>query len=194
MEIWNSGQRGYLQRDAPMALVWLTVAPTMRLHATGVQCRLFGWIVFILFIQFLIGCDDRSNQQEQKVTMNTDIVKLRRFINLPAQVNSCEWQTGEFAPGGDWWLAATLNIDAGDISKFLQAPPKKERIEIPPALKLDSSFSALASYPNAVASESKGLSFIAEVYPVTPYESSPLLNGKAIKLSENIVFILLWTL
>ena len=126
--------------------------------------------------------------------MNNDVIALQRLIKLPADVDACEWQTGEFAPGGDWWLAATFKVKAEDLSKFLLDSPNKELVEIPSRLQLDSSFAALKSLPSAGIAGSNSISFIAEVYPVTPYESSPLLNGKVIKLSDRTIFILLWTL
>lgn len=126
--------------------------------------------------------------------MKTDIVALKRFINLPAEIVSGEWQTGEFAPGGDWWLAAVLKIKADDRSKFLVEPPEQQWVELPASLQLVSAFAALKSLPSASVADSQRLSFITPVYPVTPYESSPLLQGKALKLAEDTVFILLSTL
>lgn len=154
----------------------------------------FGWLMCFFVIQCLIGCNNASNNQEKIAEMNTDIIALKRFVKLPADVESCEWQTGEFAPGGDWWLAAVLSVKAEDLSKFLPEPSNQELVEIPPTLKLNSSFAVLKSFPSANVVGSDRTSFITEVYPVTPYENSPLLNGKTIKLSDRVVFILLWTL
>ncbi|MBK8509176.1 MAG: hypothetical protein V9G63_02385 [Candidatus Competibacter sp.] len=141
----------------------------------------------------LAGCGDPSEDQNEVTGMNTDILALQRLISLPAKVVSGEWQTGEFAPGRDWWLAAVLKIDAVDLPKFLLGTPDKGLVEMPPGLQLDSSFGALKSFPDAGAGRSQRHSFIAEIYPVSPYQSSPLLNGKAIKLADDTVFVLLWT-
>lgn len=160
----------------------------------SVRLKPCTWLICFLVLQYLIGCDSHSDPQEKKAVMNTDLVALQRLIKLPADVESCEWQTGEFVPGGDWWLAATLRIRSDDLSKFLPGQPNRELVELPSTLRFDSSFAALKSVPSTGVAGSNRISFIADVYPVTPYESSPLLNGKAIKLSEHVVFVLLWTL
>ena len=59
-------------------------------------------LAYILVI-FLMSCNNPSEEQKKVAEMNTDIVALQRFIKLPAKVVSSEWQTGEFAPGRDWW-------------------------------------------------------------------------------------------
>ena len=156
--------------------------------------QLNRWVklAYILVI-FLMGCHNPSEEQKKVAEMNTDIVALQRFISLPAKIGSSEWQTGEFAPGGDWWLAAVLKIDSDDSSKFLLGSPNKELVEMPSGLQLVSSFAALKAFPSAGISGAKQHAFIAEVYPITPYQSSPLLNGKAVKLANDTIFILLWT-
>ncbi|MEI2697704.1 MAG: hypothetical protein V9E94_04940 [Microthrixaceae bacterium] len=153
--------------------------------------RLGKLVYFLVF--FLMGCGNPSEEQKKVAEMNTDIVALQRFIKLPAKVVSSEWQTGEFAPGRDWWLAAVLKIDPSDLSKFLPGSSNKELVEMPLGLQLDSSFAALNAFSDAGVSKTKQHSFIAEVYPVTPYQSSPLLNGKSVKLADDTVFVLLWT-
>ncbi|MBL8260173.1 MAG: hypothetical protein JNM60_10230 [Candidatus Competibacteraceae bacterium] len=153
--------------------------------------RLGKLVCFLVFL--LAGCGNPSEEQKKVAEINTDIVVLQRFISLPAKIVSGEWQTGEFAPGRDWWLAAVLKIEAGDLSKFLPGSPDKGLVEMPPGLQLTSSFGALKSFPDAGASKTQQHSFIAEVYPVTPYQSSPLLSGKAVKLADETVFVLLWT-
>jgi len=156
--------------------------------------KVLGWLIYLIALQCLMSCDSHSDNQEKKAVMNSDVVALQRFIKLPADVDSCEWQTGEFAPGGDWWLAATFKVKTEELSKFLLEPPNKELVEIPSTLQFEASFAELKSLPSAGIAGSNSISFIADVYPVTPYESSPLLNGKVIKLSDHTVFILLWTL
>ena len=149
-------------------------------------------LAYILVI-FLMSCNNPSEEQKKVAEMNTDIVALQRFISLPAKIISGEWQTGEFAPGRDWWLAAVLKIEAGDLSKFLLGSSHKELVEIPSGLQLVSSFAALKAFPGAGIGGAKQHAFIVEVYPVTPYQSSPLLNGKAVELAKDKIFILLWT-
>jgi hypothetical protein len=77
---------------------------------------------------FLAGCSDDSGNSDRnmKKTMSTDIDGLIRLIHLPADVKRCEWQTGQRAPhGGDWWLAAALEVDIDRIPAFLRAPARK---------------------------------------------------------------------
>lgn len=145
---------------------------------------------FLVFL--LLGCDNSSEGQKKMAEMNTDLFALQRFINLPAKIVSGEWQTGELASGRDWWLAAILKIKAGDLPEFLLGTPYKDLVQIPDGLQLTSSFNALKSFPSATG-QNQQRNFIAEVYPVTPYQSSPLLHGKAVKLSDDTVFVLLWT-
>lgn len=156
-------------------------------------CNRWGWLLYCL-VFLSMSCGGHAEQPEKGTEMKTDIVALKRFINLPAEIVSGEWQTGEFAPGGDWWLAAVLKIKADDRSKFLVEPPEQQWVELPASLQLVSAFAALKSLPSASVADSQRLSFITPVYPVTPYESSPLLQGKALKLAEDTVFILLSTL
>ncbi len=126
--------------------------------------------------------------------MNTDLVALKRLINLPADPKSCQWQTGKFGlHGSDWWLAAVLEVDARTIPTFLQGAATKGVFETPPGLQLVSSFAAVKSLPDAQMTESQRVQLITEIHGIGPYASTPLLNGKAIRLSGNQVLVLLWT-
>jgi hypothetical protein len=126
--------------------------------------------------------------------MSTDIEQLQRLIHLPSGVMRCEWQTGSAAPqGGDWWVAAVLEVESEKIPDFLQGTATKEVFETPVGLELSSSFAALKLIPDAQAMEPSGIKLITETYSVAPYANSPLLNGKAVRLSPNQVLVVLWT-
>jgi hypothetical protein len=125
--------------------------------------------------------------------MNTDIIELKRLIELPGEVAACEWQTGEFAPSADWWITAVLQVDENDIGAFLQGPENEEYIQTPPGMSLTSSFAELKNLRDAQLNESGQLSAIAVTYSVGPFASSPLLNGKAVRLGDDKVLVMLWT-
>jgi len=127
--------------------------------------------------------------------MNTDVTELKRYIQVPGEVVSCEWQTGKFAPhGGDWWLAAVLDVPADEIDSFLQGPATTEVFETPPGLRLESAFAELESFPGAQTTEAPGIRLITETWSAAPYARSPLVNGKVIRLSETRVLLLLFTI
>lgn len=126
--------------------------------------------------------------------MNTDIDELQRLIHLPIGVKRCEWQTGATAPhGSDWWLAAVIEVEIDKIPDFLQGTGTKDVFETPPGLELISSFAALKLIPDAQPIEPSGIRLITETYSIAPYANSPLLNGKAVRLSPNQVLVVLWT-
>jgi hypothetical protein len=140
------------------------------------------------------GCGDDPKNVDRNRIMSTDLVELKRLINLPADVKRCEWQTGKLGPhGGDWWLAAVLDVEADRMSTFLQGAGTKAVFETPPGLKLASSFAALKSLPDAQVTESERIRLITETYGIGPYANSPLLDGRAIRLSGNQVLVVLWT-
>jgi len=152
----------------------------------------------LLFFSFGIltsGCSDNSTTTEQMNAMNTDINELKRLIQLPGDVKGCEWQTGKVAShGGDWWVAAVLEVASEDAAKFLSGPGTKELFETPLGMTLTSTFAALNSFPEAQPTQSKQISLVTETYGVEPYAKSPLLNGKAIRLSDQQVLVVLWTI
>jgi len=154
-------------------------------------------VVRLLMLPLLmVGCsDDFDNSQMYSSNgMKTDIDSLKRLIHLPANVERCEWQTGTRSPhGDDWWLAAVLEVNSDQLPAFLPGTGTREFFETPPGLELVSSFAALRLLPDAHPSESGGIALIVDTYGVSPYTSSPLLDGRAIKLSANQVFVTLWT-
>lgn len=156
-----------------------------------------AWVFRLLLLPvFLAGCSDDSGNSDSnmKKTMNTDIDDLMRLIHLPADVKRCEWQTGKRAlHGGDWWLAAALEVDSDRIPAFLQGIGTRTAIETPPGLELTASFAALKSLPGAQVTESGQVRLITTTYGVGPYANSPLLAGQAIRLSPSHVFVMLWT-
>lgn len=126
--------------------------------------------------------------------MNTDLAALKRLIKLPADVKRCEWQTGKFAQhGSDWWVAAVLDVGAEQMATFLPGPATKELFETPPGLQLTSSFAALKALPDAQSIERDRIRVLTDVHGAAPYASSPLLHGKAIRLSAAEVLVVLWT-
>jgi hypothetical protein len=159
----------------------------------------FHWKLYLcflgaVFITFFTGCNNNNQSQEQLTKMKTDMTELARFISLPEGVIHGEWQTGEYPTGNDWWLAVTLNFDEKNTSSFLKDPEGKELIETPNSLVLESSFAALKSLSGTVVDKEQGiLRLLTNTYSVSPYISSPLNNGKVIKLSDTQVMVYLWT-
>lgn len=126
--------------------------------------------------------------------MSTDLAALKRLINLPADVSRCEWQTGKLAPhGGDWWVASVLAVPADQMASFLHGPATNAVFETPPGLKFTSSFATLKALPGAQQIEPDRIRLVIETHDVEPFASSPLLNGKTIRLSATEVLVLLWT-
>lgn len=127
--------------------------------------------------------------------MSTDLTALQRLIKLPAEVKQVEWQTGKFAPqGGDWWVAAVLEVDADRMGSFLQGPATAELVETPPGMTLTSSFAALKALPGAQMIDANRVRMVVDTHGVDVYARSPLLNGQAMRLSASQVFVVLRTL
>lgn len=185
MEIWNTRHRQYLDCNHSVALTgcW-----------NQILWLLFIWSVVLPAIICAAGCTDNSGRTVEETKLNTDLEGLKRLINLPGGVKSCEWQTGQRAAhGGDWWVAAVLDIDSEKIADFLQGPGVKEVFETPPGLELVSSFAALKSLPEVQLLEPVGIRLLIDTFSVTPYANSPLLNGKAVGLSPSQILVVLWT-
>ena len=127
-------------------------------------------------------------------TVNTDLTALQRLIKLPANVQRAEWQTGPLAEhGGDWWVAAVLDVPAGGMSPFLAGPASAGTLDTPPGMLTTSSFAALKALPGAEPVADGRLRLAGDVHGIEPYASSPLLHGSALQLSPTQVFVLLWT-
>jgi hypothetical protein len=156
------------------------------------QMTLFVSIFGTFLIAYITGCGN-NQRKEQAVKMKTDITELSRLMNLPGKVDTCEWQTGDYPSGRDWWVVAILNIDGQSESLFLQGSGNEEYIETPPALQLDSSFAALKSMPGAQIGAKDVVRIVTKTYSATPYLSPPLNNGKVIRLSDNQILVFLWT-
>jgi hypothetical protein len=126
--------------------------------------------------------------------MSTDLVALKRLIKLPADVARGEWQTGKLAAhGSDWWVAAVLEVGADQMAAFLQGPVDKAALDTPPGLQFTSSFAALKALPGAQAIPGDRIRVVTDTHGIDAYASSPLLSGKAIRLSATQVFVVLWT-
>jgi hypothetical protein len=150
--------------------------------------------LLLILVLLMLGCNRNSTNGEQVNTMNSDLNGLKKLIQLPGDVKRCEWQTGSLAShGGDWWLAAVLEVEIQDIPGFLQGTGAKEVFETAPGLNLTSSFAELKSLAGARPTQQNQLRFTTETFGVEPYMKSPLLNGKAIRLSTNQIFVVLWT-
>lgn len=126
--------------------------------------------------------------------MSTDLVALKRLIKLPAEVARGEWQTGKLAQqGGDWWVAAILEVGAEQMSRFLPGPALETALDTPPGMSFGGSFAALKALPGAQRIKPDRLRLLVEVHGVEHYANSPLLGGNAIRLSSTQVFVVLWT-
>lgn len=155
-----------------------------------------AWVLSLslLLLLPLSGCGKDTGQVNEKKTMSNDLTELKRLIKLPADVKHCEWQTGKLAAhGGDWWVAAVLDVSADKMPLFLPGTGIRALFETPPGLNLASSFAALKTLPDAQVTESQRIRLITETFDVAPYANSPLLSGKAIRLSANQVLVVLWT-
>ncbi len=160
----------------------------------GTRRTLVYALLLLSLVIFAPGCGDNSINEDRRSTMNNDLNRLKQLIHLPADVKRCEWQTGSLAShGGDWWLAAVLEVEIEKIPEFLQGTGTKEVFETPPGLELTSSFAALKSFSEVQPTQSNQIRLITETYGVGPYLNSPLLNGKAIRLSTNQILVVLWT-
>ncbi len=150
--------------------------------------------LFLFLAVFATGCNDNSKHEGQMNTINNDLGRLEQLMNLPAGVKRCEWQTGGFASrANDWWLAAVLEVEPQKIPEFLQGTGVKEVFETLPGMELTSFFAALTSFAGAQAIQPNQIRLITDTYGAEPYLKSPLLNGKAIRLSENKILVVLWT-
>ena len=142
----------------------------------------------------LSACSDDKPNANRSNSVNTDLVALKRMIKLPAEIRSCAWQTGKRAAhGGDWWLAAVLDVGADSMAAFLSGPATEELFETPAGLTFDAPFDALRKLPQSQVSDSGRLQLVTPTYGIAAYASSPLLNGQAIRLSATQVLVLLWT-
>lgn len=147
-----------------------------------------------LLLAPLWGCSEEAGKAQAKTSMSTDLVALKRLIKLPADVSRCEWQTGKLAPhGGDWWVAAVLSVPGDQMSSFLHGPATQALFETPPGLQFTSSFAALKALPDAQAIAPDRIRVVIDTHDIEPYASSPLLNGKTIRLTATEVLVLLWT-
>ncbi|KQV81292.1 hypothetical protein [Rhizobacter sp. Root1221] len=95
--------------------------------------------------------------------------------------------------GGDWWLAAVLDVPATALPSFLPGDAAPATFDIPPGLALASSFATLKALPGARSSPDGRLRVTANVHGVGPYASSPLLHGHTMPLSATQVLVVLWT-
>jgi len=140
----------------------------------------------------LAGCG--KDNPKQGPTVNTDLTALKRLIKLPADVSHAEWQTGPMAEhGGDWWVAAVLDVPAASMPQFLAGPGVAGTLDTPPGMQSTASFSALKDLPGARPVADDRLSVSGDLHGIEPYASSPLLHGHALQLSPTRVFVLLWT-
>jgi len=140
----------------------------------------------------LAGCG--KDNPKPGPTVNTDLTALKRLIKLPADVSHVEWQTGPMAEhGGDWWVAAVLDVPAAAMPQFVAGPGAPGTLDTPPGMQATGSFAALKGLPGATPVAGDRLSVTGQLHGVEPYASSPLLHGHALQLSPTRVFVLLWT-
>lgn len=139
------------------------------------------------------GCG-RDAAPHQGIAVSNDVVALGRLIKLPADVTRAQWQTGPMAAhGGDWWLAAILDLPPQRLAAFLPGPGHPGSLETPPGMLADGEFTTLKSLPGATPLDGGGLRLSGDVHGIAPFASSPLLHGGALQLSPTRVFVLLWT-
>ncbi len=126
--------------------------------------------------------------------MNKDLDGLKRLIKLPAEPRAATWQTGQAAAaGGDWWLAAILDISPDQRPLFLAGAPDQTLFETPTGLRLEAEFAALKALPGAELTAQRRLRVVTDTWGVGPYAKSPLLDGKVIQLGADRVLLLLGT-
>jgi hypothetical protein len=194
MAIWNIGYRKHVDREYPKTIVTNSQVTIPDGKPMVARKGLVYALLLLIWVIFVFGCTRNSTNEEQMSAMNSDLNELKKLIHLPSDVKRCEWQTGSLAShGGDWWLAAVLEVDIQDIPEFLQGTGSKEAFQTVPGLKLTSSFAALKSFSGVEPTQRDPLLLITETYGVEPYLKSPLLNGRAIRLSTNQILVLLWT-
>lgn len=193
MAIWNAGHRQQVDYEHRTL-----VTNSQAAIPIGKPMGTWRVLVHALLLSFLVmigtGCGDNSKNTNMGSVMNNDLNGLKKLIHLPADVKRVEWQSGKLGThGDDWWLAAVLEVEIEKIPDFLQGAGTKEVFEPPPGLQLMSSFAALKTLSEGQPIQSTQIRLITETYGVDSYLNSPLLTGKAIRLSENQVLVVLWT-
>ena len=155
-----------------------------------------AWItvMLVIWVPSIIGCPQHSvpATPTTKTNMNTDVSALKRFINLPTEVSACSWQTEKFPRGNDWWFCAVLEFDGANANQFFVAPTTEVKIDFPASLELTPPFDSISSL-KGFGQDDKGAWCVAESWSMTPFESSPLLNGHVIKIGDNKAIVYAWT-
>ena len=176
--------------------------------------RLHALSMFLFAVLFLTGCpnstrqavptqpensastsNDQVNSSPKNTKMKTDISALKRFIEIPGEVSQATWQTGQLSnqPGAeDWWLAAILNFAASDQDKFVVGASERKRVDFPSDFEFEGEFEMVKSL-NEFESSNQQHSCVADVFPTTPFESSPLLHGHTVRLNDKQILVYLWT-
>ena len=163
-----------------------SLGANIRHHTT--RCVLF------LLLLALGACSNNDAESKGAPTVNTDLTALQRLIKLPADVNRGEWQTGTLSEhGGDWWVAAVLDVSVDQMPLFLVGPATPETLETPLGMLATSLFATLAALPGANSAPNGQLRIAGNLHGVEPYIRSPLLHGQAMRLSPTQVFVMLWT-
>lgn len=194
MAIWNTGHRQHLHREHSVAMVSDGPVFCPGEKPMSIRAAIARAFLLLFLAVFATGCNDNSKHEGQMNTINNDLGRLEQLMNLPAGVKRSEWQTGSFASrANDWWLAAVLEVEPQKIPEFLQGTGVKEVFETLPGMELTSFFAALTSFAGAQAIQPNQIRLITDTYGAEPYLKSPLLNGKAIRLSENKILVVLWT-
>lgn len=194
MAIRNSEHRQHIDGKNPIKMTINKQVATQCEKIAGTCTMLVLGILLLALLGLAPGCRDNSKSEDQRNTVNNSTERLKQLIHLPAEVKYCEWQTGKRAPhGDDWWLAAVLEVESERIPAFLQGTVTEEVFETPPGLELISSFAALKSMGEGQPAEANRIRLVTKTYGVDAYVSSPLLHGKAVRMSSNQVFVVLWT-
>lgn len=89
----------------------------------------FALVLFLL----LLGCDQNNYNAPMKTEARTDILSLSKFIQLPIQPVSAQWQTADIiksatrAPGPrDWGLIAMLEFNKDDLATLVSKAEQHE--------------------------------------------------------------------
>ncbi len=149
-------------------------------------------VILLAVLLAMNACD----APPKETTMNSDIDKLSRLIELPIQPQKAQWEviqagkTGGMGPN-DWTLVAILEFAPNDyhaVIDRLRIRPLKQALQLP----------FLPWYPDEIkmwphAENSGNYLFEGEAASAEPFFSPPLLQGEAIPISNTDALLLVLT-
>lgn len=144
------------------------------------------------------SCSQLTNPHAVRLgTDSTNLGELRKFCNLPADVQSCQWQTWSNMDDfgfGDWGLVAVVKLGNDAELAELGDPSPREHVvlfsrEPTPAWLRDSTATMLE------ATDERGVySIQGDTFEAGNIGKSPLLHGSIIKGPDNTWIITLHTM